>query len=106
MHTPPNGSASVFTYEGIPPMGQLIPLGLQHVVAAVVGVITPAIIISGSEVCGLSAAVRDREKALSIPGAPRRNFMETKNSIFPRRKEGPVMSGIPRPIPFGGPPAH
>lgn len=55
MDRPTNRSASVFAYEGIPPAGQLIPLGLQHVVAAVVGVITPALIISGSEVCGLSA---------------------------------------------------
>ena len=50
--------ASVFSYEGIPPAGQLIPLGLQHVVAAVVGVITPAIIISGSDVCNLSGDER------------------------------------------------
>ena len=37
MDRPTNRSASVFAYEGIPPAGQLIPLGLQHVVAAVVG---------------------------------------------------------------------
>lgn len=43
---------SIFSYTGIPPAGQLIPLGLQHVVAAVVGVITPAILISGT--CNLS----------------------------------------------------
>lgn len=53
MEAPVKGN--VFAYEGIPPMGQLIPLGLQHVVAAVVGVITPALIISGSEVCNLNA---------------------------------------------------
>lgn len=47
-------ASSVYSFRGIPPAGQLIPLGLQHVVAAVVGVITPAIIISG--VCGLDAA--------------------------------------------------
>lgn len=39
---------SIFSYTGIPPAGQLIPLGLQHVVAAVVGVITPAIIIANT----------------------------------------------------------
>ena len=39
-------SDTVFQWKGIPPTGQLIPLGLQHVVAAVVGIITPAILSS------------------------------------------------------------
>lgn len=46
--------SSVFQYEGIPPLGKLIPLGLQHVVAAVVGIVTPAILVGN--VCGLSPA--------------------------------------------------
>lgn len=45
-------TGSVFAFDGIPPAGQIIPLGFQHVVAAVVGVITPAIIVS--QTCGLS----------------------------------------------------
>ena len=43
---------AVFSYRGIPPAGQLIPLGLQHVVAAIVGIVTPAILVSN--VCNLS----------------------------------------------------
>ena len=43
---------SVFSLDGIPPAGQLIPLGLQHVVAAVVGIITPAIMVANT--CALS----------------------------------------------------
>ena len=50
------GTGSVFSFEGIPSAGQMIPLGFQHVVAAVVGIITPAILIS--DTCGLSAAER------------------------------------------------
>lgn len=50
--TPSKPPASVFDPKGIPPFGQLLPLGLQHVVAAVVGIITPAIIVA--ETCGLS----------------------------------------------------
>ncbi len=46
--------ASVFELEGIPPKKQVIPLGLQHVVAAIVGIITPAILVAG--VTGLSPA--------------------------------------------------
>jgi len=49
-------AASVFSLEGIPPAGQLIPLGLQHVVAAIVGIITPAIMVSNT--CSLSDADR------------------------------------------------
>lgn len=48
--------ASVFSLDGVPPAGQLIPLGLQHVVAAIVGVITPAIMVSNT--CGLSGGDR------------------------------------------------
>jgi len=44
--------ASVFSLEGIPPAGQLIPLRLQHVVAAIVGIITPAIMVANT--CALS----------------------------------------------------
>lgn len=50
------GKASVFSLEGIPAAGELIPLGLQHVVAAIVGIITPAIMVSNT--CALSDADR------------------------------------------------
>lgn len=48
--------AFVFSLDGIPPAGQLIPLGLQHVVAAIVGIITPAIMVANT--CSLSDADR------------------------------------------------
>ncbi|WP_314053739.1 solute carrier family 23 protein, partial [Lancefieldella parvula] len=44
----------LFQWDGVPSVGELIPLSLQHVVAAVVGIITPAIIIAG--VCNLASA--------------------------------------------------
>ena len=47
---------SVFSPDGIPPAGQLIPLGMQHVVAAIVGVITPAIMVANT--CALSGGDR------------------------------------------------
>ncbi len=34
--------------EGIPAFRQVLPLGLQHVVAMIVGCVTPAIIVSGA----------------------------------------------------------
>lgn len=48
--------ASLFEMEGIPKMSQAIPLALQHVVAMIVGCVTPAIIISGT--AGLDGADR------------------------------------------------
>ena len=70
---------SPFTYEGIPPVGQLVPLGLQHVVAAVVGVITPAIIISGSDVCNLSPD----ERTLLIQASLILTALATLLQLFP-----------------------
>ncbi|WP_303791247.1 uracil-xanthine permease family protein [Anaerotruncus colihominis] len=45
---------SVFELTGVPPVGQVLPLGLQHVVAAIVGVVTPAILVSNT--VGLDSA--------------------------------------------------
>ena len=50
------GTGSVLSFEGVPSAGQMIPLGFQHVVAAVVGIITPAILIA--DTCGLTAEER------------------------------------------------
>lgn len=44
--------ASIFDLDGIPAFGQALPLALQHVVAAIVGCVTPAIIVAS--VAGLS----------------------------------------------------
>ncbi len=71
--------SSPFVYEGIPPVGQLVPLGLQHVVAAVVGVITPAIIISGSDVCNLSPD----ERTLLIQASLILTAVATLLQLFP-----------------------
>ncbi|MDY5783171.1 MAG: solute carrier family 23 protein, partial [Gemmiger sp.] len=69
---------TLFEFRGkIPPAKQLIPLGLQHVVAAVVGVITPAIIISGT--CGLAA----EEKTLLIQASLVMTAVATLLQLFP-----------------------
>ena len=47
---------ALFTLNGVPPLGQVVPLGLQHVVAAIVGVVTPAILVSGT--CGIEGPDR------------------------------------------------
>ena len=82
----------VFQWRGIPPAGQLIPLGVQHVVAAVVGIITPAILIANT--CGLSEA----EKTLMIQVSLILTAVATLLQLFPifhRIGSGlPVIMGI------------
>ncbi|WP_314061130.1 nucleobase:cation symporter-2 family protein [uncultured Vagococcus sp.] len=43
---------ALFQYDAKPQLSQIVPMGLQHVVAAVVGIVTPGIMIS--KVCNLS----------------------------------------------------
>ncbi len=45
---------SIFEIEGIPDKKEIIPLGFQHVVAAFVGIVTPAILVAN--VAGLSVS--------------------------------------------------
>ena len=49
-------STSIFELDGIPRLSQALPLALQHVVAMIVGCVTPAIIVSG--VAGLDSPDR------------------------------------------------
>ena len=46
--------STIFDLHGVPAFNQAFPLALQHVVAMIVGCVTPAIIVSG--VAGLSEA--------------------------------------------------
>ncbi len=79
--------ASVFEPRGIPPLGQTVPLGLQHVVAAVVGVITPAMIIAGT--CGLSPA----EQTLLVQASLIITAIATLLQLFPIFRR--IGSGLP-----------
>lgn len=49
-----HANSALFQFRGKPRMGQVVPLGLQHVVAAIVGVVTPALLVSST--CDLSPA--------------------------------------------------
>ena len=77
---------SVFQYEGVPPLGQMVPLGLQHVVAAVVGIVTPAIMIAGT--CGITGA----DQTLLIQVSLLVTAVATLLQLFPI---GPVGSRLP-----------
>ena len=82
-----NSTDTVFQWKGIPQPGQLVPLGLQHVVAAVVGIITPAILVSNT--CGLSEA----EKTLMIQVSLILTALATLLQLFPIF--GRIGSGLP-----------
>ena len=70
-------NASVFELNGIPKFGQALPLALQHVVAMIVGCVTPAIIISG--VAGVSEA----DKILLIQTSLVASALSTILQLFP-----------------------
>ena len=76
-HPDTTSKDAVFQWRGIPQPGQLLPLGLQHVVAAVVGVITPAILIA--DTCGLSSA----DKTLMIQVSLILTALATLLQLFP-----------------------
>ena len=52
---------SIFELEGVPRLREALPLALQHVVAMIVGCVTPAIIVSGA------AGLENKEQVLLIP---------------------------------------
>ena len=85
--TATENSGVLYDFKGaMPQASQMIPLCLQHVLAAVVGIITPAIIVSG--VCGLSP----EEKTMMIQAALIMTAIATLLQLFPL---GIVGAGLP-----------
>lgn len=80
----------IYQLKGVPPTGQLIPLGMQHVVAAVVGIITPAILVANT--CGLS----DADKTLLIQVSLLVTALGTLLQVYAKRVGAglPVIMGI------------
>lgn len=87
-----NEKASVFELNGIPSLKEAFPLALQHVVAMIVGCVTPAIIISQVARLGVHDQVIFVQAALVIAG------ISTLIQLFPiGRKIGsglPVIMGV------------
>ena len=81
----------LFQYAGRPSLHQIVPLGLQHLVAAIVGIVTPAMIIS--RLCGLDGADSTLLIQLSLVFSALATFLQ----LFPIGKIGsrlPVIIGI------------
>ena len=87
MDTSNRNGTTVFSLDGIPPAGQLVPLGLQHVVAAIVGIITPAIMVANT--CSLS----DGDRTLLIQVSLIVTALATLVQLYPLG--GRIGSGLP-----------
>lgn len=77
----------LFKFDGRPTMKEIIPLGLQHVVAMIVGCVTPAIIVAG--VCDLSPS----DKILLVQTSLVFSGIATLIQLFPLFKK--IGSGLP-----------
>ena len=53
----PSGQQTLFQIRGVPPLGPAVSLSLQHLVAMIVGCVTPPIIIAGAMIVGGIVAV-------------------------------------------------
>ena len=89
------GHASVFELNGVPSFGQALPLALQHVVAAIVGCVTPAIIVAGV------AGVSDRDRVILIQAALIASAISTLLQLFPFVRTRKFQLGALLPVIMG-----
>lgn len=86
---------SIFELEGAPRISETLPLALQHVVAMIVGCVTPAIIVSGA------AGLENKEQVLLIQSALVVAALSTLLQLFPIGKKGGFAIGSGLPIIMG-----
>ena len=84
---PPSDSRLLFQFHGRPPLGASVSLALQHLVAMIVGCVTPPIIIAGA--IGLSQA----DRVLLIQASLVMSAVSTLLQLFPIG--GRFGSGLP-----------
>ena len=87
--------ASIFQMDGIPKFSQALPLALQHVVAMIVGCVTPAIIVSN--VANLSTA----DRVILIQAALVVSALSTLLQHFPIGKKNGFHLGAALPVIMG-----
>lgn len=87
--------ASVFELNGVPSFGQALPLALQHVVAMIVGCVTPSIIVAG--VAGISGS----DRVILIQAALFCSAISTLLQLFPFIKFGNFQLGSALPVIMG-----
>ena len=87
--------STIFELSGVPALNQAFPLALQHVVAMIVGCVTPAIIVSG--VAGLSEA----DSVILIQAALVTSALATLLQLFPFIKTRYLTIGSGLPVIMG-----
>lgn len=88
-------TASVFELSGVPAFGQALPLALQHVVAMIVGCVTPSIIVAG--VAGIS----EQDRVILIQAALFCSAISTLLQLFPFIKFRNFQLGSSLPVILG-----
>lgn len=88
-------NASIFELNGIPQLSKALPLALQHVVAMIVGCVTPAIIVAG--VAGLEGANR----VMLIQSALVVSALSTFLQLFPIGPKNGFRMGAGLPVIMG-----
>lgn len=87
--------SALFDFYGTPNIGEAVPLALQHVVAAIVGIVTPAIIVSGA--AGLSPA----DRVVLIQASLMVSGLVTLLQLFPIGKKNVFCIGSALPVIMG-----
>lgn len=87
--------ASVFELNGVPAFGQALPLALQHVVAMIVGCVTPAIIVAGV------AGVSESDRVILIQAALFCSAISTLLQLFPFIRGQKFQLGSALPVIMG-----
>lgn len=85
---------SIFELDGIPRLGEALPLALQHVVAMIVGCVTPAIIVAGAVGGG---GLSNTDQVILIQAALVVAALSTLIQLFPigRKWKFTIGSGLP-----------
>ena len=86
---------NLFELDGVPPLRRALPLAVQHVVAMIVGCVTPAIIVSGA--AGLPA----NEQVILIQAALVISALSTLLQLFPLGRRLPLGLGSGLPVIMG-----
>lgn len=92
------GKGSIFELEGIPAFRQVLPLALQHVVAMIVGCVTPAIIVSGAVSGG---GMSQGDKVILIQAALFVSAISTLLQLFPLGNKSGFHIGSSLPVIMG-----
>lgn len=84
---------SIFELDGVPRLREACPLALQHVVAMIVGCVTPAIIVARAAAGGLNS----KDRVILIQASLLMSGLATLIQLFPIGKRGKfaIGSGLP-----------